>query len=337
MDDIITMAHGAGGTQTRELIEGLFAASFDSPYLTRDDAAVLKFEGGRLAVTTDGFVVSPPFFRGGDIGKLSVCGTVNDLACMGAQPLWLTCSFIIEEGMPVEDLRRIARSMAHAAEEAGAHIVAGDTKVAGHGQCDGVFITTAGVGRVADAPGASALGGAEVREGDAVLVTGDIGRHGCAILLARGAYGITADIDSDCAPLWAMVREMLDSGASLHAIRDATRGGVGTVLGEIASQSGVCVEIEDEALPVQENVNGLCGLLGLDPLYMACEGRMVIFAPQTEADRLLAAIRRSPYGRGAVAIGHVTGDAPGRVIVHTAAGGRRLLAPPGGELLPRIC
>ena len=337
MEEIITMAHGAGGTQTRELIEEIFAAAFDSPYLTRDDAAVLNFPGGRIAMTTDGFVVSPPFFRGGDIGKLSICGTVNDLACMGAQPLWLTCSFIIEEGMPMGDLRRIAQSMARVAEETGAHIVAGDTKVAGRGQCGGVFITTAGVGRVSDAPGASGLGGAEVQEGDAVLVTGDIGRHGCAILLARGDYGITADIDSDCAPLWGLVREMLDSGCTLHAIRDATRGGVGTVLGEIASQSGVCVEIADGALPVRENVGGLCGMLGLDPLYMACEGRMVVFAPRAEADRLLAAIRRSPYGVGAAVIGNVTGAAPGRVIVHTAAGGRRLLAPPGGELLPRIC
>lgn len=337
MDEIITMAHGAGGSQTARLIGELFTREFENPDLTRDDAAVLDFPGGRMAMTTDGFVVSPPFFSGGDIGTLSVCGTVNDLSCMGARPLWLTGSFIIEEGFPVAELRRIARSMAGTARRAGVRIVAGDTKVAGHGQCDGVFITTAGVGQVSAAAGAAALGGAQARPGDAVLVTGDIGRHGCAILLARGDYGIEADIASDCAPLWEPVSRMLATGAELHAIRDATRGGVGTVLGEIASQSGACVELEEAAVPVAEPVRGVCGLLGLDPLYMACEGRMVVFAPEKEADRLLEALRGCEAGAGAARIGEVTDAMPGRVVVRTPAGGRRMLAVPGGELLPRIC
>lgn len=334
MDEIITMAHGAGGSQTARLIGELFTRAFDNPDLTRDDAAVLDFPGGRMAMTTDGFVVSPPFFRGGDIGKLSVCGTVNDLSCMGARPLWLTCSFIIEEGFPVADLRRIAGSMARTARQAGVRIVAGDTKVAGHGQCDGVFITTAGVGQVS---GAASLGGAQVRPGDAVLVTGDIGRHGCAILLARGEYGIEADITSDCAPLWEPVSRMLAAGVPLHAIRDATRGGVGTVLGEIAGQSGTCVELDEAAVPVAEPVRGVCGLLGLDPLYMACEGRMVVFAPAKEADRLLQALQSCDAGAGAARIGEVTDGMPGRVVVRTPMGGRRMLTMPGGELLPRIC
>ncbi len=337
MEEIITMAHGAGGSQTARLIADIFTAEFDSPYLTRDDAAVLDSPGGRMAMTTDGFVVSPPFFRGGNIGKLSVCGTVNDLACMGAQPLWLTASFILEEGFPVAKLREIARSMAQTARRAGAHIVSGDTKVVGHGQCGGVFITTSGVGRIADAPGAAALGGAQVKAGDAVLVTGDIGRHGCAILLARGEYGIEAAVDSDCAPLWEPVRRMLATGAAIHAIRDATRGGVGTVLGEIAGQSGTCVELEEAAIPVDDGVRGVCGLLGLDPLYMACEGRMVVFAPAAAADRLLEALHGCPEGAGAARVGEVTAEMPGRVVVRTPAGGRRMLAMPGGELLPRIC
>lgn len=332
-DEFITLAHGAGGTQTRKLIGSIFEKAFQGGLLTQDDAALLPNPGGELAMTTDGFIVSPAFFPGGDIGKLSVCGTVNDLACMCARPLYLTCSYIIEEGFPVSQLETVAGSMAETAKEAGVQIVAGDTKVAGKGQCDGIFITTAGVGCLAG----PRTGGAMAREGDAVLVTGDIGRHGCAILLSRGGYGIHAQIESDCAPLWGLVESLLGAGEGLHAIRDATRGGVGTVLYEIAGQSGVCVEVTEEDIPVAPEVKGFCGLLGLDPLYMACEGRMVVFARQNEAGLLLEAMKRSPYGRSAAIIGRVSSRHPGRVIVHTETGGERLLAPPSGELLPRIC
>ena len=332
-DDIITLAHGAGGTATQRLIEEVFASAFNDPMLTRDDAAVLEGPGGSIAMTTDGFVVSPAFFSGGDIGKLSVCGTVNDLACMCARPLYLTCSFIIEEGFRVADLKLIAGSMARTAKEAGVHIVAGDTKVTARGQCDGIFIVTAGVGSIYGV----ATGGSMAREGDAVIVTGDIGRHGCAIMLARREFGITADISSDCAPLWSLVDGMIETGAELHTIRDATRGGVGTVLNEIATSSGVCVEIDEQTLPVADSVKGFCGLLGLDPLYMACEGRMVVFAPLSSAGSLLEAIKRSEYGTNAAVIGKVTRRYDGRVIVLTATGGERLLAQPTGELLPRIC
>lgn len=332
-NDIVTLAHGAGGTQTARLIEDIFAAAFDSPLLTRDDAAVLPIPGGKIAMTTDGFVVTPAFFSGGNIGKLSICGTVNDLACMCAKPLYITCSFIIEEGFKIADLKRITRSMAETAREAGAHIVAGDTKVVGRGQCDGIFITTAGVGLIAG----NTTGGNQACAGDAVLVTGDIGRQGCAILLARGDFGITADISSDCAPLWGVVTAMMDSGAELHTIRDATRGGVGTVLNEIAGQSSVCVEIREDAVPVQAPVRGLCGMLGLDPMYMACEGRMVVFAPEPAAQKLMKSIRACEYGKDAAIIGRVTKKYPGKVMMRTEAGGERLLTKPTGELLPRIC
>lgn len=332
-DEMVTLAHGAGGRQTRELIENVFAKAFDGPNFTQDDAALLELGSDRVAVTTDGFVVSPPFFAGGDIGKLSVCGTVNDLACMCARPRYLTCSFIIEEGFEVASLERITASMAAAAREAGAQIVAGDTKVVGRGECQGIFITTAGVGTLEG----KKTGGALVQEGDAVIVTGDVGRQGCAILLARGGFGIKADIDSDCAPLWDLVKAMLDTGEEIHAVRDATRGGLATVLSEIAGQSGLCVEIDEQAVPVDEKVRGFCGLLGLDPMYMACEGRMTIFAPRSGAEKLLNAVRATKYGAGAQIIGEVTRSLAGRVTVRTPLGAKRLLAPPSGELLPRIC
>lgn len=331
MDEIITMAHGAGGEVTRRLIESVFAKAFGGPLLTADDAAVLPPVRGKLAMTTDGFIVSPAFFPGGDIGTLSICGTVNDLACMGARPLYLTCSFIIEEGFGVGDLKKVAESMAAKAAEVGASIVAGDTKVAARGQCGGVFITTAGVGEVE----IEGIGGANIREGDAVIVTGDVGRHGCAILLSRGEFGIEADVESDCAPLWGVVRDMADV-SELHAVRDSTRGGVGTVLNELAGESGVGIEIDETAVPVDDGVRGVCGLLGLDPLYMACEGRMVVFAPSENADAVVAAIKKHKGCANAAVIGRVKKGSP-RVTVKTEAGGTRLLPPPGGELLPRIC
>ena len=339
MNDFITLAHGGGGQQTDALISQVFKAHFLNNFLTADDAAVLPFNGERLAFTTDGFVVSPAFFAGGNIGKLSICGTVNDLACMCAKPLYITCSFIIEEGYALSDLNKIAASMADTAKESGAVIVAGDTKVVARGQCDGVYITTSGIGMVADG---IHTGGGEVCEGDAIIVTGDIGRHGAAVLVARGLYEIAADIESDCAPLWGIVNKLLDTTKSIHCIRDATRGGVATVLYEIAHQSGVCIEVEQEKIPVCEQVRGICGLLGLEPLYLACEGRMVIFVPQSEAQNALVAIKSSEYGKGACIIGEVIKNndksyRKGSVVVKTPIGGKRLLAPPTGELLPRIC
>lgn len=334
MEGIITLAHGAGGNQTAKLIDMVFKNHFSNPLLTADDAAVLDFAGGRFAFTTDGFIVSPPEFPGGDIGKLSICGTVNDLSCMGAKPLYLSCAFVIEEGFSLKKLEEIAESMAKTAKEAGVSIVAGDTKVAGKGQCDGVFITTTGIGRLLE--GASPAG-SRARPGDAVIVTGDIGRHGCAILLARNSFGISADVKSDCAPLWGTVSDIFGTTKEIHVLRDATRGGVGTVLYEIASQSGVGIRLDSKAIPVSGGVSGVCGMLGLEPLYLACEGRLVVFAPKSETPKLLEILRAGKYSHDAAVIGEVTEDFPGRVVVTTEVGGETLLPPPGGELLPRIC
>ena len=334
MSKQVTLAMGAGGKQTAELIDKVFAKRFESPLLTADDAAVLERPAGRIAMSTDGFIVSPSFFPGGNIGKLSVCGTVNDLACMGARPRYLTCAFVIEEGFELEKLEAIADAMATTAAEAGVTLVAGDTKVAGKGQVDGVFITTTGVGEVVE--GATPAG-ANARPGDAIIVTGDVGRHGCTILLARDDFGIEADVASDCAPLWSSVEAMIGVSKDVHVIRDATRGGVGTVLYEIAAQSGVGIALDASAIPVDPAVGGVCRMLGLEPLYLACEGRLVVIAPAEEADALVEALRSAPHSKGAAIIGHVTDERPGWVVMNTEIGTQTLLPQPGGELLPRIC
>ena len=334
MNETITLAHGAGGEQTSDLINSIFKKYFSSPFLTADDAAVLPAVSGRLALSTDGFIVSPAFFNGGNIGKLSVCGTVNDLSCMGAKPLYLTCACVIEEGFFLRDLEKIAASMARTADETGVQIVAGDTKVAGKGQVDGIFITTTGTGEIL--PGVN-TGGARAKPGDSIIVTGDIGRHGCTILLERDDFGIEADVSSDCAPLWSLVQNALLACPDIHVIRDATRGGVGTVLYEIASQSNVGIFVSRKSIPVLPEVKGVCDMLGLDPLYLACEGRMVFIVPEESTDAVLEAIRKSPYGEGAAKIGTVTTENTGRGVMNTEIGTQTLLPKPRGELLPRIC
>lgn len=334
MDKTVTLAHGAGGRQTAELIDKVFKEHFSNPDLTSDDAAVLSVDAGKLAFTTDGFIVSPAEFPGGNIGKLSICGTVNDLACMGAKPLYLSCAFVIEEGFPMEKLEKIAAAIEKTAKEAGVKIVAGDTKVAGKGQVDGVFITTTGIGQVQDGVETS---GKKAEPGDAVIVSGDIGRHGCTILLEREDFGIDADVTSDCAPLWGAVEDMLTVTKDIHVIRDATRGGVGTVLYEIAGQSQVGIRLHSGEIPVQENVKGVCGMLGLEPLYLACEGRLVIFAPKEQAQAIVDKLRQGKYAKDAAIIGEVTAEMPGRVVMSTEIGAETLLPEPRGELLPRIC
>ena len=296
----VTMAHGAGGRQTSELIDEVFKAHFANPDLTADDAAVLVPPAGKMAVSTDGFIVSPAFFPGGNIGKLE----------------------------------EIAAAMEKTAKEAGVRIVSGDTKVAGKGQVDGVFITTTGMGEIQDGV---KVGGELAKPGDAIIVTGDVGRHGCTILLAREDFGIDADVTSDCAPLWGTVKEVMDATHNLHVIRDATRGGVGTVLYEIAGQSNVGIRLDASSVPVAPEVKGVCGMLGLEPLYLACEGRMVIMAPKEEAEKIVEALRKCPYSKDAAIIGEVTEDQPGKVVMTTEIGTQALLPQPGGELLPRIC
>ena len=334
MDKVVTLAHGAGGKQTSELIEQVFKAHFSNPEFTADDAAVLDVGSGKIAMSTDGFIVSPFEFNGGNIGKLSICGTVNDLSCMGAKPLYMTCSFIIEEGFPLKKLEEIASYMEKTAKEAGVKIVAGDTKVAGKGQVDNVFITTTGIGKIQEGVHTS---GAFAKPGDAIIVTGDVGRHGCTILLARENVGIEADVKSDCAPLWGTVESMLETTKDIHVIRDATRGGVGTVLYEIAAESNVGIRLDSEAIPVDDTVRGVCGMLGLDPLYLANEGTLVVFAPKEAAPTLVETLRRGKYSKNAAVIGEVTDTMPGKVVVKTEIGAETLLPQPGGELLPRIC
>lgn len=330
----VTMAHGAGGRQTSELIDQVFKAHFSNPDLTADDAAVLVPPTRRMAVSTDGFIVSPAFFPGGNIGKLSICGTVNDLACMGAKPLYLTCAFVIEEGFPMEKLEEIAAAMEKTAKEAGVRIVSGDTKVAGKGQVDGIFITTTGMGEIEEGVQTS---GNLAKPGDAIIVTGDVGRHGCTILLAREEFGIEAEITSDCAPLWGTVKAVMDETHDIHVIRDATRGGVGTVLYEIAEQSNVGIRLDAASVPVDPAVKGVCGMLGLEPLYLACEGRLVIMAPKEVAPQIVEVLKKGPYSQNAAIIGEVTEEQPGRVVMTTEIGTQALLPQPGGELLPRIC
>lgn len=333
-DKVVTLAHGAGGKQTAELIDKVFKAHFSNPEFTADDAAVLDMQSGKLAFTTDGFIVSPYEFNGGNIGKLSICGTVNDLSCMGAKPLYMTCAFVIEEGFELDELEKIAAAMEKTAKEAGVKIVAGDTKVAGKGQVDKVFITTTGIGRVMENAHTS---GTLAKPGDAIIVTGDIGRHGCTILLERNDFGIEADVKSDCAPLWGTVEKMFETTDDIHVIRDATRGGVGTVLYEIASQSNVGIKLNATDIPVADEVKGVCGMLGLEPLYLACEGTLVVFAPKDKAQAIVETLHKCPYSANAAIIGEVSEDDPGKVVLETEIGAQTMLAQPSGELLPRIC
>lgn len=330
----VTLAHGSGGQATAELIDKVFKQHLNNEYFTADDASVLPNPQATLAMSTDGFIVSPPFFNGGNIGKLSICGTVNDLACMGAKPLYMTCAFVIEEGFDMDQLEEIVASMEKCAKEVGVKIVAGDTKVAGKGQVDQVFITTTGVGAIKDGIKTS---GAYAKAGDAIIVTGDIGRHGTCILLERDDYGIEANVSSDCAPLWNAVDALTDKVKDVHVIRDATRGGVGTVLYEIAREANVGIKLENKKIPVAEEVRGVTGMLGLDPLYLACEGRMVIVVPACEADQTLQILHQSKHTENAALIGYVTDEHPRHVTITTEIGSETLLPPPGNELLPRIC
>lgn len=330
----VTLAHGSGGQATAELIDKVFKQHLNNEYFTADDASVLPNPQTTLAMSTDGFIVSPPFFNGGNIGKLSICGTVNDLACMGAKPLYMTCAFVIEEGFDMDQLEEIVASMEKCAKEVGVKIVAGDTKVAGKGQVDQVFITTTGVGAIKDGIKTS---GAYAKAGDAIIVTGDIGRHGTCILLERDDYGIEANVSSDCAPLWNAVDALTEKVKDVHVIRDATRGGVGTVLYEIAREANVGIKLENKEIPVAEEVRGVTGMLGLDPLYLACEGRMVIVVPACEADQTLQILHQSKHTENAALIGYVTDEHPGHVTITTEIGSETLLPPPGNELLPRIC
>lgn len=376
-DEHITMAHGAGGKATAALVDAVFLEAFRNPALAAlDDGAHVEVGGARLVLTTDSYVVTPLFFPGGCIGDLAINGTVNDLAVCGAKPLYLSCAFVLEEGLPVGDLRRIVEAMAAAAATAGVTLVTGDTKVVPRGRADGCYVNTTGIGLLdrdgdvfgdelpgdgvviaddpvgpwpvgytppQDHPGtpsdAGDLGMAHARPGDVVLVSGPIGDHGVTIMLARGELDLEADLRSDTASLAGLVERLLaaTSGGGVRAMRDATRGGVATVLNELAMAAGVGVVVDEDAVPVREAVRGAAELLGIDPLYVACEGRLVAVVAPEAADAALTALRSDPLGAGAAVIGRIVADPPGLVLLNTAFGGTRIVDMLVGDPLPRIC
>jgi hydrogenase expression/formation protein HypE len=339
-DARINMSHGSGGRAMRALIEDVFVAAFDNPSLNalEDQAQIsladLARHGDRLAFTTDTFVVDPLFFPGGDIGTLAVAGTVNDLAMSGARPLFLSCSVVLEEGLDVDILRRVVASMKQVADQAGVAIVTGDTKVVERGAADKLFVNTAGIGVV---PSGVTISASQARPGDVIIVNGVLGDHGTAILIARNQLALEADVASDCQPLDGLVAAMLAACPAIHCLRDATRGGVATVLNEFAQASNVGIRIRENALPLREEVKGACEILGLDPLYLANEGKLVAVVAAADADRVIAAMRAHPAGSGAVSIGEVTERSAGMVVLQTGFGGERIVDMLVGEQLPRIC
>ncbi len=342
-DKTITMAHGGGGRAMRELIERLIVPAFDNPLLaTLEDQARLPIsgpgglagQGDRLAFTTDSYVVSPLFFAGGDIGTLAVCGTVNDLAMSGAVPLVLSCGLIIEEGLATADLARVLASMASMARACAVQVVTGDTKVVNRGAADRLFINTAGIGVI---PAGVNIAATRARPGDVILVNGTLGDHGVAILVARNELDLHSSIASDCQPLHSLVQAMLAACPDLHCLRDATRGGLATVLNEFAISSQVGMRLQERALPLKPEVRGACEMLGLDVLYMANEGKLVAIVPRCHADAVLAAMRAHPAGVHAAIVGEVLAEPAGHVILNTLFGGERVVDMLVGEQLPRIC
>jgi len=334
MSENILLAHGSGSKLSHDLIEKNFLAPLANPLLAKlDDSAVFDLSG-RLAFTTDSYVVSPIFFPGGDIGKLAVCGTVNDLAMSGAVPLYLSLSLIIEEGLALDELDRVVNSIKTAAEEAGVNIVTGDTKVVNRGSADKLFINTSGIGVV---PLGIDISGANATVGDKIILSGAIGDHGIAVMSQREGLKFSVPVQSDCAPLNKLVSQMLQVSSHIHCLRDPTRGGLATALNEFAKQSNVGIKIEEERIPVQEGVRAACELLGFDPLYIANEGKLVAIVDSHDADRILTTMKQDPYGASSSIIGEVTEGHRGRVVMKTRLGASRIVDMLSGELLPRIC
>lgn len=334
MADKIMLAHGSGGKIAYDLVEKSFLKSFHNPILAKlDDSAVFEIKG-KLAFTTDSYVVSPLFFPGGDIGKLAVCGTVNDLSMAGATPLYLSLAFIIEEGFPQSDLDAVVASIRTAAGEAAVDIVTGDTKVVNRGSADRLFINTAGIGLI---PEGVNISGSNALPGDLVIVSGTIGDHGIAVLSRREGLSFSTTLESDCAPLNSLVAAMLQVNRNIHCLRDPTRGGLATTLNELARQSQVGIRIEEEKIPIRDEVFGACEMLGLDPLYVACEGRLIAVVPPEVAGDILDAMRRHQYGKSAAIIGEVNAGNPGRVVMKTTLGSSRIVDMLAGDPLPRIC
>lgn len=332
--DCVLLDAGSGGRASQRLIADCFMRHFSNPVLdVMDDAALLPVEGP-IAMSTDSYTVTPLFFPGGSIGTLAVHGTVNDVSMLGAAPRYLTCAFVLEEGLEMETLERVVADMAQSARNAGVEIVTGDTKVVPRGACDKLFVNTTGIGRIIREPAPS---GHSAKVGDAVLVSGAMGDHGLTIMAARENLSFVSNVRSDSAPMNGLVRSVLEAVPEVHVFRDPTRGGLATTLNEIAQQSGVCIRLDETGIPVHEEVAGACSFLGLDPLYLANEGKCICILPEEYADAALAAMRADGHGREAARIGSVVEGRPGRVVLRTAIGGERFLGMLEGALLPRIC
>lgn len=333
-DETILLAHGSGSRLSHELIEKSFLPPLTNPLLARlDDSAVFELSG-QLAFTTDSYVVSPIFFPGGDIGKLAVCGTINDLAVSGAVPLYLSLSFIIEEGLSLGELKKVVSSVKAAAEESGVKIVTGDTKVVNRGSADKLFINTSGIGTI---PEGIAISGVNAKAGDKVILSGNIGDHGIAVMSQREGLKFSVPVQSDCAPLNKLVSQMLEASSQIHCMRDPTRGGLATTLNELARQSKVGIRIEEDKIPIHDGVRAACELLGFDPLYVANEGKLVAIVAPDGTEKILAKMKRNQYGHDASIIGEVTDEHKGKVIMKTRLGASRIVDMLSGELLPRIC
>ncbi|HHY84757.1 MAG TPA: hydrogenase expression/formation protein HypE [Verrucomicrobia bacterium] len=331
----VLLAHGGGGRLMHQLINRMFVAAFNNPLLEpQHDSTVLEVPSSKLAFTTDSYVVRPLFFPGGNIGSMAVHGTVNDLAMSGARPLWLSAGFIIEEGLPIETLWKIVHSMQQAAQASGVRIVTGDTKVVDKGKGDGVFINTSGIGVIEHTLQFTPK---SVRPGDAILVSGDIGRHGMAIMAVREGLEFESTIESDSAPVAGTVHALIEAGLEVHCLRDATRGGLTSVLNEISESAGVTLSVEEQSIPVRSDVRAACEVLGLDPMQVACEGRFVVFLPAAQAERALEILKQQPGGSAAAIIGAVLDERPPRVLLKSTLGVQRILDMPSGEQLPRIC
>jgi len=332
--EIITLQHGSGGRPTQELIERLILPRFSSPALRQLLDSALVECSGRIAFTTDAFVVRPIFFPGGDIGKLAVSGAVNDLAAVAAEPLFLAASFVLEEGLEVEELDRVLESMSKTCKEAGIALVAGDTKVVEKGAGDKIYISTSAIGVRKQNPDPQP---ALISPGDAIIVTGPIGEHGMAVLQARENFFRDLELESDCAPIWPLIDSLLKAGLKISAMRDPTRGGLATTLSELARDSRLCLQVDEGKIPIGKTVQAACDMLGLDPMYLACEGRMVIVLPQESAGRALEVLRGHPLAQNAALIGECLGEPQKVALLSTRIGGRRILQPLSGEQLPRIC
>jgi len=332
--DTVVLGHGSGGTLSHDLLKRLFLPDLGKAApRALDDSAVIVMDGQRYAITTDSHVVSPLFFPGGDIGRLAICGTVNDLAMVGAIPIALTCGFVLEEGLSFDVLQRVVASMKDAAKEAGVYIAAGDTKVVQKGSADKLFINTSGIGKITDGVNIS---GANAKEGDVVIISGTIGDHGIAVLSARENLGFETALESDVAPLNHLVQAMMNAG-EIHVLRDPTRGGLATTLVEIAKQSNVTIELQETKIPVKPQVHAACEMLGFDPVYVANEGKLVAFVKESDAEKILDVMKKTKYGEDSTVIGKVTGSGRSQVRLRTAIGGTRLVDMLPGEMLPRIC